>query len=49
LLDQFGAVSLWNQIFQFHTPQLYRGWLDIGCPRLKIFSAHFLAQFPHHS
>jgi hypothetical protein len=30
LLDHLLAMALWNQIFQFHTPQLYGSGLDIG-------------------
>lgn len=30
LLDHLLVMALWNQIFQFHTPQLYGSGLDIG-------------------
>ena len=30
LLDHLLAMALGNQVFQFHTPQLYGSGLDIG-------------------
>ena len=32
LPNRFGAIAYWNQIFKFHTPQLYGRGLDIGSP-----------------
>jgi len=39
LVDDPAAVALRDDVFQFHTPQLYWSGLDIRCPRLKIIGS----------